>query len=173
MQVGEVVILPSGDSDVFRIIYKADMKWNVTVNLLNEKGRTKMSKEIKDTDSFLLPINLSQEESGTYTVEIRTAAYDLKETFTYQKYEDLAAKAIKFNYDVARKSLNIEVESDLNQAITVFIHNEVNMVLIEDKIVAAKKGFYRVYSLNGAPARTLMVSVFMSGIMIKEERYGF
>lgn len=172
-QEGQLVVLPTKKEGVYRIIYKADMKWDVKVSLLDEKGRNKLNHEIKDTDQFLLPIDLAKESSGVYTVQIATAAYDLSKEFEFIRYEDAVSETLNLNYEAERKSVKLEGLEPLKKELTIIIVNESGELLIKDEIPQSSQAFFRVYNLKGAPASKLSVRLEMSGKMIVEKQFNF
>lgn len=170
-QVGQAVVLPTIEPDVFRLIYKADMKWNVVVTLLDERGRRRFQTEIKNSESFLLPINMSEENSGTFTVEMATPAYDLTETFEYVKYEDLVLEKLKLEYVADKEVLRLESTDPILKELRVYIYNQDGDQLILDEIDVSATKLMRIYNLKGAPARSFDVIVSMSGQSLIEARY--
>ena len=172
-QEGQLAVLPTKEEGLYRVIYQGDMKWDVKVSLLDEKGRNKMRHEIKDTDKFLLPIDLSKEGSGTYTVQISTPAYDLNQEFEFVSYEDAISQTIVLNYETERKSVKMEGSEPLKKELKVYIVNESGELLIKDEVPQSNDPFFRVYNLRGAPASSLNVRLEMSGKMIVEKQFNF
>jgi|GEM_PF-3333463 len=173
LQVGEMAVLPTKDPEVFRLIYKGDMSWNVVVTLLDENNNVKFEREVKDSDSFLMPLNLGGESSGTFTVKISTPAYDIQKQFEYITYEDRAAELISIKYQVDRNAVSVEASKGLRKDLVVYIYNESGDQLILDTVPASESTFYRVYNLKGAPARELDVHAVMSGKTLRRERFTF
>lgn len=172
-QEGEIVVLPTNDTDVFRLIYKADMKWNVVVKVLDDRGKERFKTEVKDSDSFLLPINMARRPSGRYTVEVSTPAYDLRKDFEYTTYEDEAAKRVEVTYDPGRHAIKLITTSGLQKPLQVYIYNERGDQLIQDDLPAGDKELMRIYSLDGAPATRFDVVMMMSGVQIKRELFDY
>jgi len=145
------------------------MKWNVEVTLLNKKGKKKFNKTIKNSDGFVMPLNLEGEDSGKYTVEIFTPVYNLVETFEYLTWQDELKEAISITYNQSNSLIRIDSNTEILLNTSVYIYNEKGDRLIEDTFSPPSK-LVRAYNLGGAPATKLevIVSSLSSVILIKK-----
>lgn len=173
MQEGNVIILPTDDPDVFNIIYQADMKWNVVVKLFDQRGKKRLDTEIKNSESFRLPINLKGESSGTYVIELSTAAYDLRKEFKYLTLEDQLSQAIQVEYLNDRHIIRLQTLEILHSPISVYIYNENGDRLVLDEIEPLGVVTNRSYNLNGAPATRFEMIIMTSGKLVKRELFTY
>lgn len=172
IQEGELVVLPTESADQFKIIYKGDLKWNVVLTIVNEKGKTVYEREVKNSDNFIIPISMGREESGEYTVEIATPVYDLSQTFVYQRYLDRAAELLDIEYDESLQLIRLTSKEAMKEKFFVFIYNESGDRLISDE-VSAQGLTMRTYKLKGAPAKQVQILVEMNGVQIRNEKFDF
>lgn len=171
-QDGHLEVSSTGNIAVFNVIYQADMAWNVEVKLLNTKGKKKFSKTLKNSDGFVLPLNLEGEDSGEYQVVISTPAYDLVKSFSYVNWQDQMAESIHVEYNSDRKLLRVSSNQILEQNTSIYIYNELNERLIQDDF-RAQTMLQRAYNLDGAPASTIEVIVSTLNYNILKEKFAF
>ncbi|MEQ8547282.1 MAG: hypothetical protein RIC03_05200 [Cyclobacteriaceae bacterium] len=171
-QEGRLSIEPTVKRTVFDVKYSADMSWNVEVTLLNEKGKKKFNKTIKNSDGFIMPLNLDGEDSGTYTVEIFTPAYNLVQSFEYLTWQDELKEAISITYNQSNNLLRIDSNTEILLNTSVYIYNEKGDKLIEDNFSPPSR-LIRAYNLGGAPATKLEVIVSSLSSVITIKKFDF
>ncbi len=169
----ELKIYPTEDQEVFKVIYKADFDWNVELVLENEKGRKKFSKKIEKTRGFLLPINMSGESSGVFTVTVSTPAYDVSESFDYLTPQDRLAQIVGIEYKPEKQSVTLSSTAEIGNELMVSIVNDQGDVLVSDKVPPSENSIYRVYNLAGAPGRRIEVRVYTSGFGVLNQSFDF
>ncbi|MEQ8470724.1 MAG: DUF3244 domain-containing protein [Marinoscillum sp.] len=172
LQQGELAVVSTNHSDQFKIIYKGDLKWNVIVTITNAKDKVVYEREVQNTESFLLPISMSNEESGEYMVKISTPVYDLTKSFSYKSYLDQAASLLEIEYDAELHLIRLTSKEGLKEPFFVFIYNESGDQLITDK-VDTKGLTMRTYKLRDAPATQFQILVEMQGTQIRNERFDY
>lgn len=168
-QEGKLEVVGTAEPDVFNIIYKGDMKWNVEVTLYNEAGKKRFAQEIGDTDGFILPIRLSNEKSGTFRVEIFTPVYDLQQEFTYLSAADKLATLLDVRFNSERRSITLSSEELIDMPFNVYILNEEGDELVHDNIDPLGGKLVRIYNLQGAPGNQLQFVILVEGNQIIRE----
>lgn len=163
LQEGHLKVVSTSDPDVFNIIYKADMKWNVMVTLYNEKGRKRMEQEIRDSDGFILPISMGNEKSGIYQVKIFTPVYDLQDEFEYVTASDRLASLLEVNFNKESRTITLSSAEPVDAPFDVYISNEDGTNLVFDDVLPTGGKLTRIYNLRGAPANRFQVVVVSSG----------
>ena len=57
-------------TEVFKVIYQSERSGKVKLNIYNIESELVFSESFKNTESFVLPVNLAALNAGEYTVEL-------------------------------------------------------------------------------------------------------
>lgn len=142
-----VAVLSAKGKDVFKVIYKAGTANDVKVKLYNANDELIHSASIKDTDGFILPLNLGKLNFGEYRLELTDAAGKRVERIVYQN-----PKSVDNNIRVARLTNNegkfmVSVMSAKNEKVTVKIFDSYNN-LLHNEVKNVSGDFAQVYTVK-------------------------
>ena len=85
VQAPSFTIARTGDASrsIFLVTYKGDKTSTITLVIQDDKGKEVLTKSIKATKDFSVPVNFSSVDEGTYTVMIDNGSEKLTKTLNY------------------------------------------------------------------------------------------
>lgn len=166
-------VMPTADPYVYKVLYQADMKWNVVIRLFDDRNRKRLETTIPNAESFSLPINLKGEKSGKFTIEIATPAYDLKKEFEFIRYEEHLAQQMEIEYNRERHTIRLSTKEAAKLPFSVFVRSETGQQLIQDDVNPSGGTTMRTYNLDGAPALRFEFIVLIAGEPVMERYFDY
>jgi len=163
-QNGRIEIHQGDSTNQYKLLYMSDMSSDVTITLLNPKGKKFSKQTVIDKKGFSYPINLSGKNSGTYYIEVFTPIYTLYDTINYRTELDLLKDSFKGEI-LGMKVILTAIDSPKGDFRIVI--NENNKEIISDQKVKGSEFGVRVFDFNDSEAKETNVSVYYKGNKIK------
>jgi len=142
------------NSDIFKVIYKAETAGKVKLNIISENGAVLVSETINASNGFIVPVNFAGLAYGDYTVEIVDAAGKRSEKVSY-----LPKKATKVVHVCAMQNSKVlvSVANPANDQVTVRFFDANNNLLFTSSRISAED-FAQVFNVASVKNFTMEIA---------------
>jgi hypothetical protein len=153
-----MAVVPVKGSDVFKVIYKAEVAGKVTLNIYNAQSRIILSETFKHVDGFILPVNFRGLQSGVYTIELVDASGSRVEQVTLGAQLEEAGTNDTMAH-VSRLTGDRFLLSVVNptEKITVLIYSN-DQTLVYRNTKAVNGDFAQVFKIENATGFTFRIA---------------
>lgn len=138
----KVIVRTNMEASRMNLIYRDNSPSQITVTIMDAKGKTVAKDRIKNTNGFNQPYDLSQLASGVYTVSM---ADEQSEFFTTTAVVDNSLSAVK---PTSGSKFELTFEDNQSQRVSVGIYDDRGKLVFKESVMS-KAGFSKVYNLAG------------------------
>lgn len=142
---GMTVISQKG-SEIFKVIYKGGVSGKVRLNILDAQGKTIHTKIFAGLNGFILPVNFSGLQAGSYTIEVIDNKARYQEQVRYLPSSEM--KSIHVSQLVREDGKYLLAVADAqDEAITIKIYDE-KQRLVYNELKVLSGDFAQVYHIE-------------------------
>ncbi|MEL7145402.1 MAG: hypothetical protein AAFO69_03470 [Bacteroidota bacterium] len=164
-QNGRIEIHPTDNITEYKLLYMADMSSDVVITVLKPNGQRLSEQTVEDKKGFSYTVDLAQQNSGTYYVEIFTPFYTLYDTIGYVTKLDRLKEV--FTGEVLGNKIILTTNTVLTDDEFRLVINEDDKEIISDQIIRGSEFGMRVFDFNDSEAEVTNVSIYYKGNRVK------
>lgn len=145
-----LVVVPVKNTEVYKLIYKAESAGRVKVNVLNSEGAIIFTETITGLDGFIFPMNFAGLSSGEYTIQLIDAFGKKEEKISFVRAEPKSTvkhvRVSKLSNSEGKFLVSIASTGAEKINLKIFDRAE-NLLYVENKEINGS--FAQVYKLTG------------------------
>ncbi len=138
---------------IFKVIYEGQKPETVQLNVLDENGKVIFSRRIRKANGFMVPVNFSGMEHGTYTIQVSGTSGKYAKSIVYGKTREEAGKPV---IHVTRLNEQgkylLSLVADEASRVSIAILDEANNTVYRESRYGNSLGIvYNLKDVNGTP----------------------
>ena len=163
-------VLPSLESQSFRLIYESQIEQPVSIKIKNDNGQLQYSERYK-LKSFVQPFDLSQLPDGAYTIELQTK--EVKVVHEINNVSKMIAVP-ELNFDLAADSkvARLQTEAPMGANMRLLIYDQAGAMVHKEDWVAGQK-INRQYDMEQVQGQGVTFLLLSEGQVITEKTVKF
>lgn len=103
---GQLVVVRSQASDVFKVIFESQKYVFATVNIYDNAGNLVFQQDVKGKNGFILPMNFSGLNNGEYSIVVKQNGNSYKHTVNFEATERVVKSSSIQNVYVSKLVAN-------------------------------------------------------------------
>ncbi len=139
---------------IFKVIYEGEKSGTVQMNILNRNGEVVLSKTLRHTNGFILPVNFSGMKPGDYTIQLVDASGKFSKTIQYANRSKVTGPAPVVH--VTRLSRDnqylMSISGNSPEKLDIrILDNALNTIYRETRVVDQAGIVFNLKELSGFP----------------------
>lgn len=164
-QNGEMKLVQTADQNVYKLYFSSDLASDIKVSVRDQSKKTVFTRKIKDKKGFILPIDFSNFETGSYSVELFSPLFVLHDTITYQSAKDRFINNFEWEVVEGKNKVIVTALKPLSEEVTVLIKDNNNNEIDKQQIPGNRFGV-RVFNFDGINSDIIYVSFYYKGEVV-------
>ncbi len=168
----QIRVVSFSKSDSYKLIYKAGVKQNVRINILDEKGLPVHKGSARVEDGFAQTFDLSGLATGYYTFEVASREGIVAQKVHHVAEVDMLSQTVALSSDASSKKMVLRSSSSLMSPLSIAIYGVQDELLFTEELAAADF-LTRVYDLSQIKGKGVRFTVSYNNKVVKDQKFDF